>query len=223
VATDVYIVQVDGLNLRQGPGTDQPIQTVAPGAPTSGQPIQLDAGQGFWVIDRSEVDGQTWYQIVTEVGFLPGCVSTGPGDAWVMPFDQAACPASANEAAADGFLRDKPMQALACFGSVDVVIVVYWPTPEETGVESPCPWGQPQWVLCYEYVNLTEDGTRSIAVYGTTELPDFQRGRWVAVTGHYDDPRSPDCAIPSDADQAAASVLFCRTRFVADSVEPSPP
>lgn len=227
LAAAFHIAYVDDLNIREGPGMDQPVQTVGPGVPTSGQAIQLDAGQGAWVIDRSDVDGQTWYQIVTEDGFLPGWVSAGPNEMWLRQFDTGTCAASPNDAVANGFLRDRPMHALACYGEGDLAITVYWPTAAEAGYDSPCPFGDAgsKWLLCYEYVNKAGDGTRSLAVFGTTELPDFERGRWWTVTGHLNDARAQACPTITGADRpesAAASVLFCRTRFIADSLEQAP-
>lgn len=224
---ELYIVQVEGLNLREGPGTNEPIQTTGPGIPTSGDPIQLNSGDGFWMVEQAEVGNETWYQVVTEGGFLPGWVSTGPGDEWVRNFDLSGCPASANDSVEDRFLSDKPMQALACFGSGSLVLLGYWPTASEAQYDSPCPFGDTtsKWLVCYEFLNQSQDGVRSLAVYGTTELPDFERGRWYTVSGHFDDPRSSTCPEIVGGDTsaaAAASVLFCRTRFVADSVEPAP-
>jgi len=225
-APQLMVVAVDGLNLREGPGTDQPIQTVGPGIPTSGEPIRLSADQGVWVIDTAEVAGETWYHVVVEFSFIPGWVSGGPAnDPWITPFDPATCPPSLSDALAQQGIDREPMRSLVCFGGDEVTLDVYWPTPEETGAHVPCPWGEPRWLLCYENVNLTADGTRSLTVYGTTELPAFQRGAWVTLVGHYDDPRSEGCPDalgrpPDDIGEVAASVLFCRTRFVVDAAGP---
>lgn len=227
-APQLMVVTVDGLNLREGPGTDQPIQTVGPGIPTSAEPIRLSANQGVWVIDTVEVAAETWYHVVVEFSFMPGWISGGPADdPWITPFDLATCPSSpADELASGPLALDRnPMRSLVCFGGDQVTLDVYWPTPEETGAHVPCPWSEPRWLLCYEVVNLTEDGTRSLTVYGTTELPTFQRGAWVVLVGHYDDPRSEGCPAalghpPDDAGEVAATVLFCRTRFVAEVVPP---
>lgn len=213
------VVAVDDLILREGPGTNEPIQTVGPGIPTSGDPIRVSVRQRVWVIDTREVEGQSWYQVVIELGFTPGWTTGGSAtDPSITTFDLATCPPSAADDLVSQALDPGPMRSLACFGREQIALDVYWPTPEQTAVDVPCPWGPPQWLLCYEYVNLTGDGTRSVAVYGTTELGAFPRGQWVTLVGHYDDPRSPDCAIPSEPNQAAASVLFCRTRFVAERV-----
>jgi len=218
------VVTVDGLNLREGPGMDQPIQTVGPGIPTSGEPIRLSANQRVWVIDTREVGGETWHHVVVEFSFMPGWISGGPAtDPWITPFDPATCPPSMNDELDGPGLDRDPMRSLVCFGGEPVTLFVYWPTPKETGAHVPCPWGEPRWLLCYENVYLTEDGTRSLTVYGTTELPAFERGAWVNLVGHFDDTRSEGCPEalgrpPEDTGEVAASVLFCRTRFVADAV-----
>jgi len=220
------VVVVDGLNLREGPGMDQPIQTVGPGIPTSGEPIRLSANERVWVIDAREVAAETWYHVVVEFSFMPGWISGGPAtDPWITPFDPATCPPSMNEEPDRQAIDRNPMRSLVCFGGEQVTLFVYWPTPEETGAHVPCPWSEPRWLLCYENVNLNEDGTRLLTVYGTTELPAFERGAWINLVGHYDDPRSEGCPEalgrpPEDTGEVAASVLFCRTRFVAETVVP---
>jgi hypothetical protein len=224
------VVSVDGLNLREGPGMDQPIQTVGPGIPTSGEPIRLSANERVWVIDAREVGAETWYHVVVDVSFLPGWISGGPAtDPWITPFDPATCPSSPLAAFVE--LDAQPMRSLVCFGDERVTLVVYWPAPDEDGlgINQPCPWPElePRWLICSEGVNTTGDATRGLSVYGTTELPAFQRGAWVTLVGHYDDPRSNDCPAAtgtysvSDAGANAATVLFCRTRFVAETAVPS--
>ena len=218
------VVTVDGLNFRDGPGTDQPVQTVGPGLPTSGEPIRLSAGERVWIIDEQVVDGENWYHVVVEFSFMPGWISGGtPADPWISPFDPATCPPTAAEALAEAALAldREPMRSLICFGDEQVTLDVYWPMPTPN---HPCPWDfEPQWLLCYENVNQTGDSAPGLTVYGTTDLPEFTRGSWVTLVGHYNDPRSPGCpeAVgrdPAALGEVAASVLFCRTRFVADTV-----
>jgi hypothetical protein len=71
------------------------------------------------------------------------------------------------------------MRSLVCFGDQPVVLVAYWPTAQEAGTDVPCPWTGPRWILCYEYVNRTGDGTRTLPIYGTTDLTHPLRGQWV--------------------------------------------
>ena len=220
------VVAVEGLNLREGPGMDEPIQTVGPGIPSSGEPIRLSAGQRVWVIESRAFGGESWHHVVVETAFTPGWINGGPAtDPWITAFDPATCPASISDELDRQALDLNEMRSLVCFGGEQVTLAVYWPTPDQTAVDVPCPWSDPRWLLCYEYVNTTGDGTRQLAVYGTTDLPDFQRGVWVTLVGHYDDLRSEHCPAalgrpPDDAGGVAASVLFCRTRFVADAVSP---
>jgi len=187
----------------------------------------LSSGERVWVIEARQAASGTWYHVVPERTFIPGWISAGPAsDPSVKPFDRLACPAAPNDVL--GELEGQPMRSLVCFRHKQVTLVVYWPTPEATGVDVPCPWGEPRWLLCYEYVNQTGDAARSFAVYGTTELPALKRGAWLTLVGHYDDPRSKGCPAalgrPSnDAGEVAASILFCRTRFVADAISPANP
>ncbi len=119
------------------------------------------------------------------------------------------------------------MHQLACFGDQQVGAVVYW-LPEESQEGVPCPWPdlEPAWLICYEWVNATGAEAREaaqLAVYGTQDRDDIRRGEWVTLIGHYDDRRSVDGPQslgrdPTDEFEAAATVLFCRTRFVVDEV-----
>lgn len=89
-------------------------------------------------------------------------------------------------------------------------------------------WGpEPRWLLCtnihYAHVNVTADTAWAFPVYAAegpeTMLGD--RGRWLLLSGHFDDPAALECAGAEDEDQTADQLeLFCRTRFVLESVTP---
>lgn len=223
----IAVVRVKNLNLRSAPGTAEPIETTAPGGPGSGDAIRLEANQAVWILGSREVNGAAWYRIVSDYSFLTGWVSAGPDRDWLAPFDRSSCPAAANEAVDNGFIRNKPLLALACFDGDQLAVIAYWPTPAQSGADVPCPWAGDaanKWLVCYEFVNKLGDGTRSLPIYGTTGLRSFERGRWWTVLGHFDDPRARDCpeSTGTGASNAEATVLFCRTRFVVDSLG-SPP
>ncbi len=219
----LVVVGVDGLNLRDEPGTTGPIQTAAPGGPTSGGPIPLSAGDLVWILQEDLVEGARWYHIVQENSFMTGWVSGGPElEPWLTPFDASRCPSSLSEALSEGsVISPRSLEHLACFEADELQADVYWPSPEEGQFDVPCPWPdlEPQWLICWEAVNVKGDESRQLFVYGTQGRDDITRGAWVTITGHYDDPRSADCPEDlgydtSDPAEVAATVLSCRAAFV---------
>ena len=223
------VVTVNGLNVREEPTAAAPIQTIAPGIPTSGQPIQVTVGDYVWVIGRKRVDSDVWYQVALDRSFETGWVSGGPrSDPWLRPFDRETCPDSLSAVlAAENPIKPFSMENLVCFGGQRLSAVVYW-LPREV-LEVPCPWPDlpPQWLVCHEAVNVTGDNTRQLAVYGTVGREDIRRGRWVTLVGHYDDLRSRDCPQTlgrdmSDSASVAATIVSCRAAFVVDEVNPPP-
>lgn len=220
------IVTVDGLNIREAPTQEAPVQTIAPGAPTSGQPIQLSADEQVWVIDVERAGDEAWYHIVQDGSFNTGWISGGPPeDPWLMPFDRGACPASFSEALAPGDpVPPFAMEHLVCFGGAQLIAVVYWLPPDAQNL--PCSWpdGPAAWLICYEAVNVTGDTLPQLTVYGTVGRDDIARGAWVTIRGHYDDPRSSTCPETlgrdlADAASVAATIISCRSAFVLDEVQ----
>jgi len=117
------VVAVDGLNLREGPGMDEPIQTVGPGIPSSGEPIRLSAGQRVWVIESRAFGGESWHHVVVESAFTPGWINGGPAtDPWITPFDPATCPASISDELDRQALDLNEMRSLVCFGGEQVTL-----------------------------------------------------------------------------------------------------
>ena len=225
------VVMVQGLNLRYEPGTTGPIQTAAPGGPASGDPLRLSAGDLVWVLQEELVEGTPWYQIVQDNSYLAGWVSGGPqAEPWLIPFDPSGCPSSLSAALSERPLIRRSLENLVCFGGSQLEAIVYWPTPEESGSDVPCPWPDlgAQWLICPEFVNVSGDGSRQLTVYGTQGREDITRGAWVVITGHYDDERAPDCPEElgrdtTDAAEVAATILSCRTAFVLDEIRLADP
>jgi hypothetical protein len=227
--TGLAVLQVDAVRLRDGPGLDQPVRTIAPGGGPdlpAGKPVLLKVGSLVWVTDQRAVQGTTWFRVIGIFagGMQSGWVSGGPDSSpWLKPFDRTTCPPS--PVAAFDQLSLEPMRALACLNSQPVTLVAYWPTPAQQSMTSeiPCTAAGPRWLLCYEWFNRKGDGTRAFAVYGTSDLAIPHRGQWVTLRAHYDDPRSAACPsdLGRDAAKADEAVLWCRTRLVADSAEPT--
>ena len=222
---------VNDLNLREGPGKAAPIQTFEPGAPISGNPIQVSAGELVWILDKQVVDEQAWYQIVQNNTGRTGWISAGPvDDQWVTAYDRARCPDSLTAAMADGaVIPPFSMENLVCFGNQGLEAEVYWPSVAEGQSEVPCPWAKLSagWLLCHESVNAIGDGSVQLTIYGTQARDDIRRGRWVHIAGHFDDPRAATCAKElgrdmSDEASVAATTLGCRSAFVVDEIQPIP-
>lgn len=219
------IVLADGLNVRNGPGEANPVQTIAPGAPTSGQPIRVGTGDVVWIIGVEDAEGEAWYEVVLDRSFITGWISGGPiPEPWVAAFDRSDCPDSFTEGLAAGEPVVGSMRQLACFGNQQVGALVYW-LPADAQQSVPCPWPdlEPTWLVCYEWVNASGDATAQLPIYDTQGRDDIRRGEWVTVIGHYDDPRSADCPLalgrdPADESDAAATVLSCRVAFVVDEI-----
>ena len=228
VAVDTLaIVTLDGVNVRDAPSLVAPVQTIAPGAPTSGQPIQASAGDRVWVIAEERVDDEVWYQIAQDASFNAGWISGGPHeDPWLRPFDPGTCPESFSDALASGDpIPPFSMEHLVCFGGEQLGAVVYWLPPDDLNL--PCPWPEApnEWLICYEAVNVSGDSTPQLTVYGTVGRDDIVRGEWVTLLGHYDDPRSNECPQTlgrdmTDAGSVAATIISCRSAFVLDEVRP---
>lgn len=222
------IVLVDGVNVREAPTRAAPVQTIEPGAPTSGQPIQIAAGDLVWVLEEEHMDSDVWYQVVQDRTFNTGWIGGGPqDDPWLRPFDPQTCPHSLADALAAGDpIKPFSMENLVCFGDEELSARVYWLPAEALNL--PCPWpdAPTAWLICSESVNVTGDNTQQLVVYGTVGRDDIIRGEWVALFGHYDDPRSRDCPQTlgrdmSDRAEVAATIVSCRSAFVLDEVRPA--
>ena len=223
------VVLVPDLNVREGPGPSYPVKTVAPGAPTSGQPIQATVDDIVWIIEQFEADGVVWYRIVQDRSYTTGWVSGGqPNDPWLAPYDPSRCPASFAEAVESAAPMVGSMREFICFGSEPIASVVYW-LPAEAQSDVTCPWPElePKWLMCHEWVNGSGDARQQLPIYGTQDRDDIHRGEWVTVTGHYDDPRSTDCPQAlgrdlTDYAEVEATILSCRMVFVLDEVRAAP-
>jgi hypothetical protein len=114
---------------------------------------------------------------------------------------------------------------LACFGSRSITIRGYWPAAPagEAGV---CPVSQDlRWIACPESADrlldhATQDvfgGLTVVTLAMPTGIVMPERGQWVEVSGHYDDPAAQGCSYGDIPEQ---SVLWCRAQFVVDEARP---
>ncbi len=125
------------------------------------------------------------------------------------------------------------LMRLHCFGSDPFTYRAYWPEMGDAGVGGVClsqdaPSG---WLICQNinqnFISIDEGGNESIGLLVSVDpasgvvMPE--RGTWVELTVHLDDPAAQSCdedVDESDAGDRSAEemVLFCRGQMVVESV-----
>jgi hypothetical protein len=121
---------------------------------------------------------------------------------------------------------------LACYGGRELRVVAFVRFPQPMGWEYT--FGlKPGWFRSSEGLFVSSaSGTAPpdepvIALAVPPALGNLQakyEGRWVTVTGHFDDPTAATCTAtgePGVAPSAADAVLICRSTFVVASVAPA--
>ncbi|HEX5038641.1 MAG TPA: hypothetical protein VFW95_00720 [Candidatus Limnocylindria bacterium] len=233
----VAATAVDALSLRADPGLDAELLWRLP----------VDT-QIFIVAGPENADGLPWYQ-VSGMG-LPydsGCVAPEPGGVlecpaffgwlagaaddgapYLVPSDAtAACPQAPQTIVSLTDLQST--LRLVCFDAEDMTFVAWWPElPDGGGPGGSCPGSETDvaWLVCQNtnpnVLGASPEQPDRLAVSldpdsGVT-MPD--RGQWVEVTGHFDDPAAPDCGQASEAMEtdAAELVFNCRLQFVPTAV-----
>jgi len=218
----------NGIRLRQEPGTNAPILGT------------LALGTWSYVADGPrEADGYTWWLLAGRgVPSQSGCISpisTDPydcpvwygwaadastgGDPWLATVNPG-CPPNAGPLTED--YGRQPLDYLVCFGG-ESRTYVGWLAELSSG----CPPGPVQdgmpWLACGSAYELlaSPEGPPGLGLFvdpGSGVDLDAVRGRWVRVTGHFDDPAAADCTFEPDP---GYEVLLCRSRFVVESIEPT--
>ena len=232
-------VAVPGLTLRDAPGLD---------ADSLGT---FDEGQVGLVVGGPVVaDGYDWYQF-SGLGLPPnsGCAfpieedplrcptwfgwiaaASQDGDAWIEP-TSLVCPESPMNMQTLALARGD-VERLACHRDGPITVRGWWPELTGNGLGGACASGPPSgWLYCQNINHnlVVIDETEGIGLKVTIN-PDSgvtmpERGQWIEVIGHYDDPASLGCpenaagmgALDEDPDRI---VLTCRTHLVVDSVRP---
>jgi hypothetical protein len=221
----VVTATADRLTVRKQPGTSQE----AIGA--------LAKGAMSYVVDGPrQADGYDWY-LLSGMGLPPesGCVTAqdptglyvcpmwygwaaeGDGaDRWLVPVEpECSIPSPSSPQAVD------QLTPLACFGSRSITIRGYWP-PAPAGEGGVCPISEDlRWIACPESADrlldhATQDVFGGLTVVTLAVPPGIampERGQWVEVSGHYDDPAARHCTYGEIPEQ---SVLSCRGQFVVD-------
>jgi hypothetical protein len=202
----------------------------------------INPGSDVWVIEVVE----DWYLVQAQeamsaehiFGFVPIAepAQGGEGEAAFMPtlteFPDPDCQLDLH---AFYVLSLHPQRQLECLGDQPVAIEGY---AIERGAERSSPYaGEPAWLA--EWPSLEVSSAIGPAVTGISvpihvppdleiDIPTSDReaheGTLLRVTGHLDDPASTECqrtpiAAPYPAVDDELSELWCRQRFVVDSVE----
>lgn len=238
-------VVVDQLRVRTEPGVDEPQVTFPYGDNNVVvvETLELNDGLLVWILNEAPVvrDGYEWRKIaVNNFLYNDGSVLAGwvaqaaaNGTAWLAPFSKTACPVIRDATIAQpdlDRLRWMSLLGPACFGNDSISFAAYWPELiPGTGPGSICAGPEPRWLLCnpsyYTHVNVTADTSQAFPVHAPdAEAQLGERGHWLLLTGHFDDPAAQECAgAAGPEDSPEALVMFCRTRFVLEFATPIEP
>jgi hypothetical protein len=117
---------------------------------------------------------------------------------------------------------------LICFGGDELTFRAWWPD-EPTGAGASCPAAEADiaWLACLETnpnglaADQNETGGRltvSVDPESGAQMPE--RGQWIELTGHFDDPAAQDCAQVAElrGSDPAAEIFTCRLQFVVGEV-----
>jgi hypothetical protein len=237
----IVATAVDGLSVRSEPGLggerlgtlDQGMESFVVGGPT-------------------DADGFRWYQIgALGLPPNSGCAGPFQTDPFNCPiwFGWAAAASAEGEAwliATEPDCPDEPLtaeglsighsgtQLLACFGSDPITFRGWWPEiPDDAGLGGACAAAEAPtgWLLCQninDTVVLAGDdeeffgvGVR-LAIDPASDATMPERGTWVEVRAHYDDPAAEGCAddAPEDDErQPGQIVLACRSELVLEEAQ----
>jgi len=242
VAVDgIAVTTVERLSVRSGPSTSaERLGSLAVGTPS------------FVVAGPTMAEGYPWYLVsalgLPPNSGCVGPVETDPfncpgwfgwvaganraGDPWLTP-GEPRCPEE--PLTAEGLILGRTaIERLACLGGDPFTFRAYWPViPDDAGPGGACtaeatPSG---WLLCQysrdDWVTIDEaEGFGGVGAPIATDpasgvvLPE--RGTWIELTVHLDDPAAQRCgtdAVGAMAEERTpeAWVLACRAEMVVES------
>jgi hypothetical protein len=237
----VASVLVNELTLRAEPGLE-------------GERLgSLASGYAGFIVDGPvTTDGYAWYQL-SALGLPPNSGCAGPLETdplscpvwfgWVAAADldgtpwleatSLVCPESPMNMETLALARG-PYERLACNPDGSVTVRGWWPELPE-GLGGACPGlDHPSgWLYCQNinYDSLLVDDTQdqgglglkiNLDPDGGVTMP--QRGQWIEIDGHFDDPAAQGCdeaaAMADDTDDPDQIVLACRAELVVESARP---
>jgi hypothetical protein len=234
---DVVATTVDGLRLRRAAGTEgEEIGFLALGT------------VGFVMAEGVEIDGVPWYPLSgMGLPYASGCETWPPdepiscpawqgwvaganaaGDPWLRKAAEQPCPAP--QPTIEKISETPYTLRLVCWSGQELSFRAWWPViPDDAGLGGACPALElpAGWLVCQNInynglaANETDPGSRlNLSLDPSSGVTMPERGQYVDVTGHFDDPAASLCA---DAAQVMAVepiplVFDCRLQFVATSV-----
>jgi hypothetical protein len=154
------------------------------------------------------------------------------GEPWLVQHD-LACPEEPLTAE-NLALGRTALELLACFGSEPITFRGWWPEiPEDAGLGGACAFqGEPSgWLLCQNinYNLILADDTEdffgvgvSVSIDPSTDATMPERGTWVEVRVHFDDPAAQSCGEDADAAselEAQQIVLGCRAEMALEEAQ----
>ena len=238
----IVAIAVEALTLRETAGLEGDAVWLLP-----------EGTLGFVIDGPVEADGLAWYELSgMGLPYASGCITPEPGGlleacpAWLgwvaaVAEDGTAylAPAAPPQCPEPPFTIESlsEMQStlrLICFDAEPMTFRAWWPEePDDVGQGgAACPAADTElaWLVCH---NTSDNGlnadpsepgrrlTASIDPASAVEMPD--RGQWVEVTGHFDDPAAQGCGDVAEligSDQGAV-VFDCRLQLVLSAVAPT--
>jgi hypothetical protein len=237
----IVATTAEELAVRAGPGTaEERLGSLANGTPA------------FVVDGPVDADGYRWYLLsglgLPPNTGCSGPFETDPFNCpvwfgWVASASQEGEPWLTDDAGDADACAPTPVQfeeivigvtdlmRLHCFGSDPLTFRAWWPeTPDDAGgacVAQDAPSG---WLLCQQtnenLVTIGEEGAEGLGLKVSLDpasgvsMPE--RGTWVELTVHLDDPAASGCGedatgVMAEERTPEAWVLFCRAQMVVES------
>jgi hypothetical protein len=230
VVGSLFEATADGLPVMESAG---PVGTQV-GVLPAGQPALVVSGP----VERGAFE---WY-LVSGLGLPPnsGCVepyTIADCPSWIgwIPIDEEVAsltpvvPACADPSDYAAFARQPKLLQLVCAGNRDLTLTAWWPGKSEFEVCIDSP-PEVDWLYCASALSGSlapspdEVGITALTVAvdpaSSVVLP--APGRWVEVSGHFDDPAAAACNVVPGAPDAElgawTQVLDCRSTLVVESM-----
>ena len=232
----VVRVLVDGLRMREEPSTDAAlVEDLA-----AGRLLEVGHTRNRGAFGPIDADGFAWYPVIAlpDVTELPP-LSSGPilldavGFGWVAAGDSTEAyiqlvnprcpPRPVALATLEAML---PWEQLACFGSEQLTLEGTFGCGVCSGI-FPGTFDPPWLAFPFSAAFLSVDPNARVGPFAMHFAPDGpaqpEHGRILRVVGHFDDPNALGCTVapgePPVPLTATAAELFCRERFVVETIE----
>ncbi len=236
----VVATTVEGLTVRDAPGLD--------GARAG---TLEDGALSFLAGGPTDADGFRWY-LVSGLGLPPNTGCAGPaqtepyncpiwfgwvaaasesGEPWLVEHD-LSCPEAPYTAASISVGRTS-IERLACFGPEPLTFRGYWPEiPDDAGGACTSEDAPSGWLLCQQIndklvvIDESQDASGigiRVSIDPESGITMPERGTWVEVRVHFDDPSAQQCdedAVGAQAEVPAEQiVLNCRAEAVLEEAQ----